>query len=141
LPGRATVSAGVKGPERGIKLGSSMERIQTSDAEGYSVIGKLYNGSNGWTEVNGMLMSLELPGIYVQTDKNKFFVFDQVEVTSRNNKNGSITLSIKNPTPFDAVVSIFTETSKQAKKPMGYMEFLKWKKVNVKAGETVEIKL
>jgi hypothetical protein len=118
-----------------------MERIQTSDAEGYSVIGKLYNGSNGWTELNGMLMSLELPGIYVQTDKNKLFLFDQVEVTSRKNQNGSFTLSIKNPTPFDAVVSIFTETSKQAKKPMGYMEFLKWKKVNVKAGETIEIKL
>jgi len=141
LPGRATVSAGVKGPARGTKLGNSMERIQTSDAEGYGVIGKLYNGSNGWTELNGMLMSLELPGIYVQTDKNKLFVFDQVEVTSRKNKNGRIVLSIKNPTPYDAVVSIFTETSNQAKKPMGYIEFLKWKKVKVKTGETIEIKL
>jgi len=141
LPGRATVSAGVKDTTRGTKWGSSMERIQTSDAEGYGVIGKLYNGSNGWTELNGMLMSLELPGIYVQTDKNKLFVFDQVEVTNRKNNNGGIVLSVKNPTAFDAAVSLFTETSKQARRPLGYMDFLKWKKVNVKAGGTVEVKL
>jgi len=141
LPGRATVSAGVKDSTKGTKWGSSMERVQTSDAEGNEAIGKLYNGSNGWTELNGMLMSLELPGIYMQTDKDEMFVFDQVEVKKMKNSQGVITLSVKNPTPFDAVVSIFTETSKEAKHPLGYTDFLKWKKVKVKAGETTEVKL
>lgn len=141
LPGRATVSAGVKDSTRGTKWGSSMERVQTSDAEGYNAIGKLYNGSNGWTELNGMLMSLELPGVYAQTDKGKMFVFDQVEVKKSKNSKGVITLSIKNPTPFDAVVSIFTETSNEAKHPLGYTDFLKWKKVKVKSGETIKVKL
>lgn len=117
-----------------------MERVQTSDAEGYGVIGKLYNGSNGWTELNGMLMSMELPGIYIQTDKNELFVFDQVEVKKRMDKKGMV-LSINNPTAFDAEVSIFSETSKKAKIPLGYMDFLKWRKVAVKAGETIEVRI
>ncbi len=141
LPGRATVSAGVKDNTRDTKWGSSMERVQTSDAEGYYAIGKLYNGDNGWTVLNGMLMSLEIPGIYVQTDKDKMFVFDQVEVKKMKNSEGVITLSIENPTRFDAMVSIFTETSKEAKHPLGYTDFLKWKKIKVKAGETVMMKL
>lgn len=141
LPGRATVSAVVKDSTRGTKWGSSMERVQTSDAEGYDAIGKLYNGDNGWTVLNGMLMSLEIPGIYVQTDKDKMFVFDQVKVKKMKNSKGVITLSIKNPTPYDAEVSIFTETSKEAKHPLGYTDFLKWKKVKVKAGETIGVNL
>ncbi len=138
LPGRPTVSAGVKDNSRGTRWGSSMERIQISDAEGRGVIGKLYNGSNGWTELNGMLMSLELPGIYLQTDNNEMFIFDQVKVRRRTDKNGRIILSITNPTQYDAAVSIFAETSIDAKKPLGYTAFLKWKKVKVPAGETVE---
>jgi hypothetical protein len=138
LPGRPTVSAGVRDNTRGSKLGCSMERIQISDAEGKGVIGKLYNGSNGWTELNGMLMSMELPGIYLQTDKNEMFVFDQVKVKRRKNKNGEIVLTIQNPTSYDATVSIFSETSREAKQPLGYTDFLKWKKVTVKAGEAVD---
>lgn len=141
LPGRPTVSADVKDNTRGTKWGSSMERIQISDAEGKGVIGKLYNGSNGWTELNGMLMSMELPGIYFQTDKNKLFVFDQVEVKKWNTQKGEALLSIKNPTAYDATVSIFAETAKEAKRPLGYTEFLKWRKVNVPAGKTVEVAL
>ncbi|MGF7230343.1 hypothetical protein [Arachidicoccus sp.] len=141
LPGRATVSTGVKDRTRGTKWGSSMERVQTSDAEGDDGIGRLYSGDNGWTVLNGMLMSLELPGIYVQTDKNKMFVFDQVKVKKTKNDKGMITLSINNPTPFDAVVSIFAETSGAAKRPLGYTAFLKWKKVKVKAGKTIEVEL
>ena len=141
LPNRPTVSAGVKDNTRGTKWGSSMERVQISDAEGYDVIGRLYNGSNGWTELNGMLMSMELPGIYLQTDKDELYVFDHIEVKKRKDQNGKLILSIKNPTAFDAVVSVFAETSAEAKKPLSYTAFLNWKKVNVPAGKSVEVKL
>ncbi|GAO42732.1 hypothetical protein FPE01S_01_17500 [Flavihumibacter petaseus NBRC 106054] len=143
LPGRPTVSAGLNPHDstRGTKWGSSMERIQTSDAEGYGVIGKLYNGSNGWTELNGMLMAMEVPGIYIQTDQDKIFVFDQVIAGIKKNKQGARVLTIKNPTPYTAEISYFTETAAQAKKPLGYMEFLKWRKVKVVAGKTVDVKL
>jgi hypothetical protein len=141
LPNRPTVSAGVKGPERGTKLGCSMERVQISDAEGRGVIGKLYNGSNGWTELNGLLMSLELPGIYLQTDKNEMFVFDQVQATSAKQKDGSALVTIKNPTPFDASVAVFAETSKQSLKPLSYTAFVHWPKVAVPAGKDVTVQI
>jgi hypothetical protein len=141
LPNRPTVSAGVNGPEKGTKLGCSMERVQISDAEGRGVIGKLYNGSNGWTELNGLLMSLELPGIYLQTDKNQMFVFDQVQATSVKQKDGSAIVTIKNPTPFDAAVSVFSETSKQSFKPLSYTAFVHWPKVAVAAGKEVKVQI
>jgi len=139
LPNRPTVSAGAPASERGTKLGCSMERVQISDAEGRGVIGKLYNGSNGWTELNGLLMSLELPGIYLQTDKNEMFVFDQVQAASVKDKDGSILVTLKNPTPFDASVSVFVETSKQATKPLSYTAFVHWPKVPVPAGKEVTV--
>lgn len=131
-PGQITTGAGP---------GTSMERIQTTDADGKGAIGVIINTSNGWTEDNGMLMGIEIPGIYVQTDKNEMYVFDHVEVKTIKRDKRVITLEITNPTGFNASVTIFAESSRQAKKPMGYSEFLNWKKVNVNAGETVKIDL
>lgn len=129
-PGRQTTGMGP---------GTSMERIQTTDADGKGAMGMILKTSNGWTEDCGLLMSLEVPGIYVQTDKNVLYVFDHLkaEVVHRNGKE--VTLRISNPTRFDAVTTIFTEHSTQAKKPLGYCNFPNWKKVSVKAGDTVEM--
>ena len=84
-----------------------------------------------------MLMAMEIPGIYLQTDKNELYVFDQVEAKVLNRNPHRVQLSISNKTAYDAEVSIFAETSKQAKKPLGYVDFAQWPKANVKAGTTV----
>lgn len=128
-------------PTTGMGPGTSMERIQTCDADGKGAIGVILHTSNGWTETNGMFMGLEIPGIYIQTDKDEMYVFDHVEVRTLKRDKSGITLEITNPTRFDASVAVFQETSKEAKKPLGYSEFLKWKKVNVKSGETVTYKV
>jgi hypothetical protein len=131
-PGRPTTGAGP---------GTSMERIQTTDADGKGAIGMILKGSNGWTEGNGLLMALENPGIYLQTDREQLFVFDHVVVKVLRRDKTGVTLQIINPTKFDAKVSIFAETSKQARIPMGYNEFLKWEKMEVKAGKIKEYKI
>ncbi len=131
-PGRTTTGAGP---------GTSMERIQTSDADGKGLRGFIYNTSNGWTEGNGMLMALEIPGIYIQTDKDELYVFDHVDVKTIKRDKSGVTLEITNPTRFDAKVAIFAETSAQAKKPVGYEGFMNWRKVEVKSGDTVQIML
>lgn len=128
-------------PTTGMGPGTSMERIQTCDADGKSQIGVILHTSNGWTEGNGMLMGLEIPGIYIRTDKDEVYVFDHVEVKTVKRGKSGITLEITNPTRFDASVTIFAETSKEAKKPIGYHNFLDWEKVNVKSGETVTFTL
>jgi Highly conserved protein containing a thioredoxin domain len=120
-------------------FGTSMERIQPSDAEGKGGVGNYINTRNSWTETNGALMDIEIPGIYLQTDKNVLYVFDHVEVNVLKSDKRKTALSISNKTAYDAKVSILTETAEQAKQPLSYVAFTKWPKVSVKAGETLRV--
>lgn len=120
-------------------IGSSMERIQPSDAEGKSSIGNFINTRNSWTETNGMLMALELPGIYLQTDQKKLYVFDHVTAKITAADASGFTLSVNNPTAYDASVSIFAETKAMSQIPLSYTAFTKWPKVLIKAGGNMNI--
>jgi hypothetical protein len=120
-------------------FGTSMERIQPSDAEGKGSVGNFIHTRNSWTETNGMLMDIEIPGIYFQTDNNELYVFDHVEAKMLKHEKGKTILSISNLTPYDARVSILSETSKEAASPLSYVAFTKWPKVEVKAGETQKV--
>ena len=113
--------------------GSSMERIQPSDAEGKGSIGNFIHTRNSWTETDGILMAMEIPGIYLQTDTDQLYVFDHITVT----RVSRTMLSLTNKTSYNAEVAVMAETSRMATRPMGYTTFTKWPKVKVKAGETV----
>jgi hypothetical protein len=108
--------------------GYTNERLTYCDADSRGSRG---DHVTGWNETNGILMAQELPGIYLQIDTGRFYVFDAVEAKRDGN-----TLTITNPTKFDAAVTIFAESAAQAKKPLGYTAFLKWPRIEVKAGET-----
>ena len=60
------------------------------------------DGGNGWTELNGCMMALELPGIYIRPEKNLFYAFDHVDVKMLKSNQQEMLLSITNTTPFDA---------------------------------------
>lgn len=120
-------------------IGSSMERIQPSDAEGKGSTGNFINTRNSWTETNGMLMAIELPGIYLQTDKGNLVVFDHVDVSILKKDNKATTLLLKNNTEYDASVSVFAETSSEARRPLSYTAFVKWPKVAVPSHRTVQV--
>jgi hypothetical protein len=126
MPGHRTTNYG---------FGTSMERIQPSDAEGRGSIGNYIHTRNSWTETNGMLMDLEIPGIYLKTDKNELFVFDHVEAKVVKHSKDETVVSLANKTPYDARVAIFAETSTQAKKPMSFVAFTHWPKVALQSGE------
>jgi len=120
-------------------VGSCMERIQPSDAEGKGSVGNFINTRNSWTETNGMLMALELPGIYLQTDTKRLRVFDHVEATIVKSDAKGIILSVANKTLYDANVALLAETSAKSLLPLSYTAFVQWPKVFVKAGATVEV--
>jgi len=122
-------------------IGSSMERIQLSDAEGRGSIGNFINTRNSWTETNGMLMALEIPGIYVNIDRKKLYVFDHVKAEVLSSDKSGITIQLTNATKYDANVSVMAETEKQSVKPLSYTAFLGWPKVEVKTGKTIKIKV
>ena len=131
-PGRKTTGMG---------SGTSMERIQPTDADGKSQVGMILHTSNAWTEDNGMLMGIEIPSIYIQTDSKKIYTFDHLDVKIQESDHSHIMLEIINPTPFDATVSLFSETSKEAKQPIGNHNFLNWKKIHIKSSETIKYNL
>lgn len=125
----------------GMGSGTSMERIQTTDADGKDQVGVILHTSNPWTENNGMLMGIEIPSIYIQKDKKIIYTFDHLDVKILDSDQSNIILEITNPTPFDATATLFGETSKEAKRPIGNHNFLKWKKVYIKSGETIKYSL
>ena len=95
----------------------------------------------GWCELNGILMAMELPGIYLRTDKDELFVFDHVEARVVQRGATGVTLAIVNPTQFQAEVAVFAESAKPSHEPLGTLGFRKWPKVAVKAGETKTIQI
>ncbi|WP_120517773.1 hypothetical protein [Chitinophaga barathri] len=123
------------------RTGSSMERIQPSDAEGKGGTGNFIHTRNSWTETNGILMAIELPGIYARPGEGKWFVFDHIEAEKVSEGKNSLTLRLTNHTPYNAAVSVFAETARQAAKPMGYTAFSHWPKVSVPSGGEVIVQI
>ena len=114
--------------------GKISERLTYCDADSRGERGTV--GNTGWNELNGILMAMEIPGIYLQTDKNDIYVYDAVESKIVKHTEEGIVLSIRNPTRYDANISILAETTADSKKTLGYTAFLKWPKVEVKMGMT-----
>ncbi len=114
--------------------GKITERLTYCDADSRGSRG--IGGKTGWNELNGILMAMELPGIYLQTDRDKMYVFDHVEAKVLKRTKEEVMLSITNPTKYNANISIFAETLADSKRPLGYIAFLKWPKVEVAGGKT-----
>jgi hypothetical protein len=115
------------------------ERVQISDWEGNDQGSVNYDDSNTAWEVLVALAATMNPGIYLHTDDETFLVMDHVDGKIIERKASGVTLSITNPTPYDATVSILAETAAQARKPLPLNGFINWRKVNVRAGETTTI--
>lgn len=120
--------------------GRITERLTYCDADSRGSRGGA-GDSTGWNELNGILMAMELPGIYVRTDKDELYVFDHVEAQVVKRDKEGVTLKITNPTTFDARVAIVAENEKQSQQPLGITAFLKWPKVEIKSGATIQVTL
>lgn len=99
------------------------------------------DGGNGWTELNGCMMAMELPGIYIRPEKNLFYAFDHVDVKLIKGNEREMLLSITNTTPFDAEISVLSESEAEVVKPLSCVAFVNWKKIKVKAGKTIEYRI
>ena len=118
--------------------GFTNERLTYCDADSRGSRGEHVTG---WNELNGILMAQELPGIYLRTDTDRFFVFDSVEARVLSRDASGVRIEIKNPTKYDARVSLVAENARKANQPLGAGALLQWRKVNVKAGETRKVQI
>ena len=120
--------------------GKITERLTYCDADSRG--DRLEGDATGWNEINGALMAIEIPGIYLRTDLDRCYVFDHVTVQEIKRSSRHVTLTLHNPTAFDATVTILAENAAQAALPLGDNAFLQWNdKVTVKAGRTAKIKI
>lgn len=119
--------------------GGVCERVNLSDWEGKNQVGGSIFGSCSWCEVATLLTVTQLPGIYVQTDRQSVTVFDHLKVEKKQGKQGRMILKVTNPTSYPADVSIYSETSKEARKVAMPAFISKMKSVSLNPGESKEV--
>lgn len=120
--------------------GKITERLTYCDADSRGSRGD--GGKTGWNETNGALMALEIPGLYLRTDKKQLYAFDAVDVRIIRETEKAVWIKVTNPTRYDARVTLLAENQEEAEKPLGDHAFLRWKeKIFVKAGKTIQVKI
>lgn len=121
--------------------GGSCERVNLSDWEGKENIGGNIFASCSWVEAAIALTMVQLPGIYVQPDKDVLAVFDNIRAERVKSEKGRYVLKLTNPTRFPAEVTIFSETGKEAKKTLSGFFGKEKRTVSLRPGEVQEVVL
>ena len=127
-----------KKPLGNATYGYVSERINLGDWEGVENIGYVLPLST-WAETSLMLTTVEVPGIYIQKDKGLVVAFDNVVTNIVKNTKEEFVVSVTNPTPLDASISVMEETSVTAKQVMGENSVRDLKRIQLKPGETTTI--
>ena len=113
------------------------ERVQMSDWEGKHTVGEFLYGSN-WPETTMLLTYAEIPGIYVDADRNVIRCSDHVTAEIVEKSEEHTVISVTNPTRYDAVVTLLADHSENGEK-LGHTYWNRMKKISIKAGETVSV--
>lgn len=119
--------------------GGSCERVNLSDWEGVGGVGGNIFASCSWVECAMALTVTELPGIYVQPDKDVLAVFDNIRAERVKSEKGHYVLKLTNPTRFPAEVTIFSETGKEARIPLSGFFGKEKQTVSLRPGEVQEV--
>ncbi|MFF2094295.1 hypothetical protein [Paenibacillus sp. NPDC058174] len=106
-------------PGSRLTAGFVNERVNLSAWEGEDKVGGVFNGSC-WSETALMLTIVEVPGLYVQPDTGIFAAIDHIGAERLADVNeGELCLRLWNETDFPAAVHVLSETSLEARKPLG----------------------
>ncbi len=110
------------------------ERVQTCDWEGKETIGEFLYGSN-WPEVTMLLTYTEIPGIYVDLEKELIWCSDHVKAEFWENEEDEFCLKITNPSDYDAKVTLLVDESRNQK--LGHLYFHRMEQIEIRAGEEI----
>ncbi|GGG85666.1 hypothetical protein [Paenibacillus radicis (ex Gao et al. 2016)] len=112
-------------PGSHLPAGFVNERVNLSAWEGEDKVGGVFNGSC-WSETALMLTIVEVPGLYVQPDTGIFAAIDHIGAERLDGVNeGELRLRLWNETSFPAAVHVLSETSLEARKPLG-QQHVRW---------------
>lgn len=125
---------------RPLPVGYINERVQMSDWEGKRTVGGFICDSS-WPETTMLLTYTEIPGIYVDLDRDVMKCSDHVKAELIGGNEKGTMLKITNPTAYDAEVTVLADHSLQGEK-LGAFWLDKMKRIRIRAGEeiTTEVK-
>lgn len=109
------------------------ERVEMSDW--WEPVGEIFYGSC-WCEVSAMMTYVEVPGLYVQPDTGFVCAIDHVTVSEVLLTADSLSVTLHNPTPFEANVKVFSEPSGMMGIPLGQNVLWGCRTIRLKPGET-----
>ena len=121
--------------------GGSCERVNLSDWEGQNGVGGNIFASCSWVEAAMALTVVEIPGVYVQKDRDIVAVFDNIQAEKVKAGKGKYVLKLTNPTKFPAEVTVFCETSREAGKVIDRFFGKEKQVVSLQSGESKVIEL
>ncbi|MBQ7257513.1 MAG: hypothetical protein IJS60_07470 [Abditibacteriota bacterium] len=105
------------------------ERVETSDW--LEPVGEIFKGSC-WCEASDALTYSEVPGLYIDKDKDIVFPIDHIEIADVDKDSWQI--KVKNPTKYDMKLKVFIENGNPR---INYTR--DFKIINMNKGETVNI--
>lgn len=128
-------------PDRPIgdsRFGHVSERINMVDWEGPGTVGYILPMSS-WAETSVMMTTVDFPGVYVEPDRGRITVFDNV--TARFVDAARDMVELTNPTRFPARVSILVEDAAERARPLPDAVAPLLKQVTVAPGAQVRLNL
>lgn len=117
------------------KEGWVCERVNMTDWEGKERIGEIL-GLSTWAETGLMLTTVEIPGVYIQPDKNMATVFDNILLKTSVRKNGKFVCELRNPSSVPIKTKILVENASERMKPLGENVLYKVKTIQLAPNET-----
>lgn len=91
-----------------VRDGFMCERVSTSDWEGFEKIGGVY-GSGCWCEATAMSVYADIPGIYVNSQKQIIKCIDHVNAWLAVDEMGRQMVRIQNPTPYRTEILLMVD--------------------------------
>lgn len=123
-----------------LEAGGICERVNTSTWEGREQVGGNLFASCGWVETALLATCVEIPGLYARPDTGFFHVFDHITAEAVGHDGATLTLTLHNPTDFEATVSILLETSESLDTPLPFPFEPNHPPVTLAPGERAEIR-
>lgn len=121
-----------------IPAGWIAERFSTTDVH---MPGVFWKASTPWCQTALMLACLELPGLYVVTDRAFVYALDAVRVDAVERQTDGLRLTLTNPTEFPARYALMAESSADQLRPLPQFHFSGFSFLDFQAGETRQIKI
>jgi hypothetical protein len=138
-PDKPLQSARRNAPPVDIPAGYIFERIQMGDWQWSTLpVGEIPRNSAKWAESAVLLAWVEVPGLYIQPDTGLVYPIDHIEARGTK-ENGKFVVEVKNPTSYQAKVKVLSESSEDAKKPLGFLKIPLIKPLVLEPGETKRI--